>query len=98
VTDRPRRDGETDGESPTPPSGTTGTSDASGASGAAGSDQWRAVAGGLALVVAVLGFTATRALVRLAGRSDEWVLVALPAFGVVGVVGFVHLVSAVVRD
>jgi hypothetical protein len=63
-----------------------------------GVDQRRAVLGGVALVVAVVGFTAVRAAVDALGVPGEWVLVALPAFGVVGVVGFVLLVSTVVPE
>jgi preprotein translocase subunit Sss1 len=39
-----------------------------------------------------------QAAIETGNLSDEWVLVALPAFGVVGVVGFVVFVSAVVSD
>jgi hypothetical protein len=64
----------------------------------AGFDRRRAVGGGLLLLGAVAGFTAARAIIDGAGLPDEWTLVALPAFGLVGVVGFVLLVSAVVGD
>ena len=64
----------------------------------AGFDRRRAVGGGLLLLGAVAGFTVARAVIDGAGLPDEWTLVALPAFGLVGVVGFVLLVSAVVGD
>jgi hypothetical protein len=80
-----RQQGEAAGSDPRPREATGGV------------DQRRAVGGGVALLVAVLGFTAVQAFVEGAVLSDEWVLVSLPAFGVVGVVGFVLLVSAVVR-
>jgi hypothetical protein len=59
-------------------------------------DRRRAIAGGLTLLGAVLGFTVVQAAIQTGTLSDELVLVALPAFGVVGVVGFVVFVSAVV--
>jgi hypothetical protein len=80
-----RQQGETAGNEPRPREATGGV------------DQRRAIGGGVALLVAVLGFTAVQAVVEGAVLPDEWVLVALPAFGLVGVVGFVLLVSAVVR-
>jgi hypothetical protein len=64
--------------------------------GAAGFDRRRALVGGSVLLGSVVGFTVVQAVVTAGGLPDEWVLVALPAFGVVGVVGFVLFVSAVV--
>jgi hypothetical protein len=61
-------------------------------------DRRRAITGGLTLVGSVVGFTVVQAAIETGNLSDEWVLVALPAFGVVGVVGFVVFVSAVVSD
>lgn len=80
-----RQQGETTGNEPRPREATGGV------------DQRRAIGGGVALLVAVLGFTAVQAVVEGAVLPDEWVLVTLPVFGLVGVVGFVLLVSAVLR-
>lgn len=63
-----------------------------------GVDQRRAVVGGLTVLGTILGFTLVRAVVEGGGIPDEWVLAALPAFGVVGLVGFVVFLSAVVHD
>ncbi len=72
--------------------------DEAGPRGKAPFDRRRAIAGGLTLLGAVVGFTAVQAAIEVGNLSDEWVLVALPVFGIVGVVGFVVFVSAVVGD
>lgn len=69
--------------------------------GAAGTDnevfnKRRTFVGGGILIGSVLGFAAVQAVVDAGAVSDEWVLVALPAFGIVAVIGFVLFVSAVV--
>ncbi|MFC7136012.1 hypothetical protein ACFQRB_04470 [Halobaculum litoreum] len=51
-------------------------------------------AGGFALIAAVLGYLAVRGLVAagsLAGRAE---VLALPVFGLLGVVGFVLFVAS----
>ncbi|AUV80965.1 hypothetical protein C2R22_04225 [Salinigranum rubrum] len=61
-------------------------------------DRRRAIVGGLTLLGTVVGFTVVQAAIEAGNLSEEWVLVALPAFGVVGAVGFVVFVSAVIGD
>lgn len=56
----------------------------------------RGVAGGFGLLLSILGFLAVRAVVTATPVADDWVLVALPAFGLVGLVSFVALVTAFV--
>jgi hypothetical protein len=63
-----------------------------------GVDPRRAVAGGLTVLGAIFGFTAARAAVGAGGLSEEWILAALPTFGIVGLVGFVVFLSAAVHD
>lgn len=65
---------------------------------ATGFEPRRALVGGLTVLGAILGFTAVSAAVDTGGVPDEWILVALPAFGIVGLVGFVVFLSAVVSD
>lgn len=72
--------------------------DASPDAAPAGVEPRRAVAGGLTVFGAILGFTATRAVVDAGRLPEELILAALPAFGVVGLVGLVVFLSAVVHD
>jgi hypothetical protein len=47
-------------------------------------------------VLAILGFTAVQAIVRGTALPSDWVLLALPAFGVLGFASLVVFVSAIV--
>jgi hypothetical protein len=58
-----------------------------------GIDRRRVVAGGLGIVFAILGYAATQAVVAAASLPDDWVLIALPVFGVAGVVGLAAFVT-----
>ena len=54
------------------------------------------VGGGLGLVVAVLGYTAAQAVILATGLPDDYVLFALPVFGVVGFASLAVLVTSAV--
>ena len=56
----------------------------------------RVLAGGFTILFAVAGYLGVRVAVAATELSRELELVALPAFGVAGVVGFVVLVAGVV--
>ena len=56
---------------------------------------WRIITGGLVVIAAIGGFLAVRIAVASLGYSRSFELIAMPAFGVLGVVGFVVLVSGV---
>jgi hypothetical protein len=56
----------------------------------------RALAGGFGLLLAVLGFLAVRVGIRTTALADDWLLVALPAFGLVGLASLFAFVSAFV--
>jgi hypothetical protein len=75
----------------------TGEGDAP-ADAATGVEGRRAVAGGLTVLSSIVGFTLVRAAVDARGLPEEWVLVALPGFGLVVLVGFAVFLSAVVPD
>ncbi len=52
--------------------------------------------GGFTVIAAIGGFLAVRIAVEAAGYSRSFELIAMPAFGVLGLVGFGVLVSGVV--
>jgi hypothetical protein len=56
----------------------------------------RVLAGGFTVLFAVGGYLAVRVAVAATGLDPELELLAMPAFGVLGVVGFVTLVAGVV--
>lgn len=56
----------------------------------------RVILGGVTIIAAIGGFLALRVAVATAGYPAELELVAMPAFGILGVVGFVTLVAGVV--
>ena len=55
----------------------------------------RVLLGGFVVILAILGFLLVRIAVAAAGYPRSFELIAMPAFGVLGVVGFVLLVSGV---
>ena len=59
-------------------------------------DQTRVVVGGAAILLAVLGYAAMRAVVAAAALPETWVVLALPVFGVVAVVGLAFFVTGVI--
>lgn len=59
-------------------------------------DRRRLLAGGVGLIAAVLGFTATQAAIGALGLPDVYVLFAMPAFGIVGFVSLAVFVTAFV--
>lgn len=56
----------------------------------------RVILGGVTIIAAIGGFLALRVVVATAGYPAELELFAMPAFGILGVVGFVTLVAGVV--
>jgi hypothetical protein len=60
---------------------------------AEGIDRRRVVAGGVSILVAVLGYAAVQAVIGATSLPDEWIVLAMPVFGVVGIVGLATFVS-----
>ena len=54
------------------------------------------VGGGAGLVLAVLGYTIAQAAILATGLPDDYVLFALPVFGVVGFASLALLVTSAV--
>lgn len=59
-------------------------------------EPWRVILGGFVVIAAIGGFLGLRIAVAAAGYSRSFELIAMPAFGVLGLVGFTILVSGVV--
>ncbi len=62
------------------------------------SDRRRLLGGGFLVLFSVLGFLAVQAAIDAFGYADDWVLVALPVFGVAGISGLAVLASGVLRE
>jgi hypothetical protein len=60
---------------------------------AEGIDRRRVVAGGVSILVAVLGYAAVQVVIEATSLPDEWIVLAMPVFGVVGIVGLAAFVS-----
>jgi hypothetical protein len=56
----------------------------------------RLVGGGVGLVFAVIGYTGAQAVILATALPDDYVLLALPVFGVVGFASLVLLVTSAV--
>lgn len=59
-------------------------------------EPWRILLGGFVVIAAIGGFLAVRIAVAAAGYPRSFELIAMPAFGVLGLVGFTILVSGVI--
>lgn len=61
------------------------------------SDRRRLAAGGVTVFLSISGFLSVQVAIDMLSYPDDWVLFALPVFGIVGVIGLVVLVSGALR-
>ena len=78
------------------PDGRTDVTDAANGGEFPRTNPVRILLGGFVVIAAIGGFLAVRVAVAAAGYPRSFELIAMPAFGVLGLVGFTVLVSGVI--